>query len=79
MGVGVVLGSEGGCGTRVGLLLRMTAGLVVGMIGVACDAAADDGLLENGVLLSEGLLVGLIGRPVGVAVVRVGCPLGEPG
>lgn len=74
----MVLGSEGGCGTRVGLLLRMTAGLVVNMIGVACDTAAD-GLLENGVLLSEALLVGLIGRPVGVAVVRVGCPLGEPG
>jgi hypothetical protein len=76
MGVGVVLSSEGGCGARVGLLLRMTAGLVVGAIGVACDAAAD-GLLEKGVLLSEGL-VGVIGRPVGVAVVRVGCPFGEP-
>jgi hypothetical protein len=77
MGVGVVLGPEGGCGERVGSLLRMAAGLVVGMKGVACDAAVDE-LLEKGVLLSEGLLVGLMGRPVGVAVVRVGCPFGEP-
>lgn len=76
MGVGVVLGSEGGCGARVGLPLRIAEGLVVGVMGVACDAAAD-GLLEKGVLLSEGL-ARLIGRPVGVAVVRVGCPFGEP-